>query len=45
MKERDVLYVRVPPELLKKLKKEAEKVGVPLNAYVTMILQELMENG
>lgn len=37
-KKNIVLYL--PVELEKKLKREAEEKGIPLNTYITILLQE-----
>ena len=38
--ERKQTTIRLPPELMEKLKQEAERQGVPLNQLATMILRQ-----
>ncbi len=38
--EREQTTIRLPAELMEKLKQEAEKLGVSFNALILMILSE-----
>ncbi len=38
--EKQQIIINLPKELLDKLKREASEKGIPLNTYITILLQE-----
>lgn len=42
-KYREQTTLRLPPELKEKLQTEAERMGMPFNAYLLLIIREYLE--